>query len=238
MQRPTSKRNVFIERLRMKNLLFLDTETGGRNPQTNGIIQVAGFLDSVSGINDIELLEKFNFTSNVYPDQVLENDALEINGHTREAIADYEKPELVASNFHDTVNKHGLSFVNKHTLVAYNAKFDKEFLEVWYEKANVVDKKGRPQKFFYIFGGQVIDVQSLVVDLIVWNNLKLKDCKLPTIAKYLKIDHKAHDAFSDIEVTREIFYRIKRMQIKNLPFSSMTIPFEIKKEELEVVELE
>ncbi len=215
----------------MKNLLFLDTETTGTKKE-NGIIQLGAFLDRVNNINDIEPLEKFNYTCNIYEGELIEEGALKANGHKKEEIANYENPKKVFAKVDSTLRKY-YRYGSNLVLVAYNARFDYEFMERWYDKGSPINSKGNPEKrFFYLIGAEVIDMATLIVDLFLWNNIKLENYKLSTIAPYFKIAHKAHDAYSDIEVTRELFYRYKRYQLLNLPFNSLFEPFQFKKEEL------
>ena len=221
----------------MKKLLFLDTETSGLTPK-HGVIQIASYIDGVNSIDDIELIKKFDFTCNIYPEDEVSQEALNKTRKTREEIASYRNPSLVFNDFNEIVQNHR-TFRNNLTLVGYNTRFDYDMMGAWYDKGSPLNSRNNPQyKFFHLIGSDWIDVQTMIVDLFLWNKIKLDNIKLETIAPYFKIPHKAHDAYSDIEVTREIFYRIKRMQIKCMPFSSMLEPFEFKKSELEVVELE
>lgn len=221
----------------MKNLLFLDCETTGITSK-NGIIQIAGYVDRVLDFQNIEPLEKFNLTCNIYEDEIIAEEALKKNGITKTEIASYKHPSLAFNEFDKIMRKYH-RFGNNFILLAYNARFDYGFMERWYDKGSPLNGKGNPDKrFFHLIGAEVIDVAGLVVDLFLWNNIKLKNFKLETLAPYFKIEHKAHDAYSDIEVTREIFYRIKRYQIEKLPYESLFQPFEFKKEELANIELD
>ena len=220
----------------MKKLLFLDTETTGLTSK-HGVIQIASYIDAVNNIDDIDCIKKFDFTCNVYPQDEISEEALQKTGTTREEIANYKNPSRVFNDFNAIVQGHR-SFKNNLTLIGYNTRFDYDMMGAWYDKGSPLNSRNNPQfKFFHLIGSDWIDVQTLIVDLFIWNKIKLDNIKLETLAPYFKISHKAHDAYSDIEVTREIFYRIKRMQLKNLPFSSMMIPFDFRKAELECIEL-
>ena len=215
----------------MKNFLFLDSETSGTEKQ-HGIIQIAGFIDRVNHLNDIEPLENFNFLCNIFKDEVFSKEALEVNGHKESEIANYPLPSETYQKLHTILQKY-VHYPDKYTMVAYNSSFDYEMLNKWYPKAS----NGKKQ-FWHFICGNVFDLMSIMVDLNSWGKIKTKNLKLKTVADYFGIQYQAHDAFDDVGATRELYYRYKRYQENNLPIESMSTPFEFKKEVLENIELE
>ena len=74
--------------------LFLDTETTSSNSQTCGLIQIAGIVE-IEG----KEVERFNINSNIFGDEEISEEALEINGLTMKQIQKFPKPRIAFAKF-------------------------------------------------------------------------------------------------------------------------------------------
>ncbi len=83
--------------------LFLDLETTGLDPHKNGVIHLAGTVEN--RVRRDVIVEKFDITCNVYPDDVIEDEALERNGRTRKEIASFQPPHNAYLKFQEILGR-------------------------------------------------------------------------------------------------------------------------------------
>lgn len=105
----------------MKNA-WIDLETTGVNPYSNGIHQIAGIIE-IDGIEK----ESFEFKIKTFPQDVIEEKALEVSGVSKEIISAYalEPREVyikLTSLFSKYVSKYDKT--DKFYFFGYNATFD------------------------------------------------------------------------------------------------------------------
>lgn len=185
-------------------LLFLDTETTGLDEIVHGLIQVAGIID----VNE-KVADTFNMTVRPFPNDKHSDDALKMHNLTEDSLKEFNAPDLVYKQLLNlfTVYIDKFNRDDKFILVGYNANFDDRFL----------------RKFFYKNGDKYygsfisyppLDIANIALYHLLQNNERssMPDFKLGTVAKRFGVEvdeSKQHDALYDIEITRELFYKLR-----------------------------
>jgi len=182
--------------------LFIDTETTGTNYLIHGIHQLSGYVEI-----DGKVVEEFNFKIRPFEGAIIEEQALIVAGVTLEQIMQYP-PEMESYfEFKNMLTRYVESFnkEDKFIFIAYNAKFDVEFVN------SMFLRNGNKYFFSLIYGG-IVDVIAIFIDKFESALYLLENFKLLTVAKFLSIEldeSKLHDSLYDIFVTREVYYKIK-----------------------------
>lgn len=178
-------------------LLFIDCETTGLDPDKHALIQVAAIIEI-----DGQVKEELNVKMKPYKGQLVSGQALETTGIKLADLEGFPAPEEgykqilgLFDRYIDKFNK-----LDKFHMVGQNPRFDHEFLNEFFYR------NGNEYLYSYI-KYHLIDLVALSAAMIMAGKMPLKDMKLETVATHLGIEHDAHDALSDIRVTREIFYR-------------------------------
>lgn len=192
-------------------VLWIDTETTGLNPIENGVHQVAGLIE-LDVIDESNTLIPFDINANPLQDcQVsswhdknknCEVDALSISGKTKDDLGNYQSytsgmHELIAilSGHVNLEDK-----TDKFILAGYNVGFDKDMLFGW---GTVVGCKSLGKYIDH----RVIDVMTLARTVYAMGLMvEPKDFKLETLAEKYGIAIDAHNALSDIQATRKLFF--------------------------------
>ncbi len=180
--------------------IFFDTETSGTDDKKNGILQLAGEIEL-----DGNVFENFDYKMKPFPDQIIEDSALESNGFTRKQIEGFADPFDCSVQFIRMLNKYVDRFdkSDKFTLVGYNSRFDDGFLREWFINCH--------EKYYgAYFHWPAIDVSNMVAVKYRKVRSHFPNFKLMTVAKILKIDvdeSKAHDAVYDTAVTKAIYQK-------------------------------
>lgn len=180
----------------MTKILWLDTETTGTDPKRNGVVQIAGILE----VNGKE--ECFDFRVRPFDDDLIEDDALTVNGFTRDQLSGFPPPNEVHGSIVDILSRHVDRYNRQDKLVfaGYNAQFDLNFMHAFFKKC------GDPY-----FGSWVwwpgLDVSVLAMQRLMPVRHLLSNFKLTTLATNLQItpEGEAHDAMADIRMTRAIY---------------------------------
>lgn len=182
-------------------ILYVDTETTGLSPTTNGLIQIAGAIEI-----DYEIKEYFNFKVNTFDADVLDQKALDVHGISAVEIKTFEDPYKV----HNTLTKMFSKYVNKFdrndkfTPIGYNVKFDLDFLSAWFKKCG--------DSYFGSWQNwRSIDILNLVNYLAFEGTIKAINHKLETICEYFEMpfQEEAHDALVDVKQTIKLFQKIR-----------------------------
>lgn len=182
-------------------IVYLDIETTGISCPESGLIQLAGAIE-VDGV----VMEQFNFQARPFPDDVVSEEALTVNGATSRELAMREKPSRVFEMFLTLLGRYVDRFdrSDKFYLVAYNARFDSEHLRAWFEKNG--------DKYFGSwFWHPAIDVMNLAATLLMGERADMLNFKLSTVAEALGleiVEERMHDASYDIALTRLVFRRL------------------------------
>lgn len=183
-------------------LLFFDTETTGVRYWKDGIHQISGYIDI-----DGEIKETFNFKVQPNPNAEISDEALAIANITREQIANYPPMKIIYLELVKMLGKYVDKYdkTDKFYLVGFNnASFDNPMLRAWF-------KQNGDEYFGSWFWSNCFDVFVMATPHILNVRPTMTSCNLFNTAKALGIEVdelKLHDALYDIQVTRDIFYRL------------------------------
>lgn len=186
--------------------VFIDVETGGTNAKVNPILQLSGEVE-IDGVTK----EKFNYFIQPFENQVIEDEALDVTGFTREQIRkEFLEPKRVYLMFIEMLNKYIDKFdkKDKSFFVGYNSKFDEEFLrEFFINNAETEREKMYGNGYGCYFWTPSVDVMALAIIALAKKRVELENFKLQTVCEYLGYNPKAnwHDAQIDIHATKWLF---------------------------------
>ena len=184
-------------------LLFFDIETTGVKFWKNGIHQISGQI-----IIDDFYKESFDFKVCPVQGCEIEKEALEIGKVTIEQIKLYPSMKEVYLQIIEMLSKYVDKYdkKDKFFLAGYNnASFDNQFLRAWFVQNG-------DNYFGSWFWSNSIDVMVLASNKLLNERSEMENFKLMTVAKQLgvEIDElKLHDATYDIELTKDIYYKLK-----------------------------
>ncbi len=177
--------------------LFVDCETTGTDHTKHGLIQMAGAL-----FVETQMVGQFNYMARPFESDVIEDEALEVNGRTREEIAIFPDPGVVYGEFVRLLGQHCNKYdrMDKIHMIGYNANFDSDFIREFF-------KKNDDEFFGSWFFWPVIDVANLAGLRLMQRRQALPNFRLMTVAKHLGIslDGDPHEALYDIKVTMRLF---------------------------------
>jgi len=183
-------------------LFFFDLETTGVNPGRHGIHQISGEI-----VIGAETVDRFDFKVRPNPACIIEQEALDIGGVTREQIAEYPPMEEVYAQLVAILEKYVDKYdkKDKFFLVGYNnASFDNQFLRGFF-------LQNGDQYFGSWFWSNSIDVMVLASSRLATRRHEMENFKLSTVAKFLgvKVDATSlHNAKYDIVLTKAIYYMV------------------------------
>lgn len=178
-------------------ILWLDCETTGLDPKRHSIWEFAALVD-ING----EIVDEFHMLVKPYKKDVSQY-ALDMNlvRYTEACDVGWDVKEAVKrlkgfmAQYIDKYDKQ-----DKFVPAGKNiAAFDLQFLREMFASAG--DKK-------YGIGSWMFSCWRDVTDAIgraVGAGMRFKNHKLETVAETLGLEHEAHDALSDVKVTRAIY---------------------------------
>ena len=177
--------------------VVVDDETGGFDPETNAILEIAITLIEQED-DDFIVGETFRHHIKPFKDLIVEDESLEftkikLDHPLRNAVSEIDALQDLFKIINKTRNKYECS---RAILVGHNAHFDHSFLTASYKRNNI--KKTPFHKF------SVIDTVSLGV-------LATGQTVLARICDELSIDYdneEAHSAAYDTIVTAKVFCKI------------------------------
>jgi DNA polymerase III epsilon subunit-like protein len=169
---------------------FIDTETTGTFARKHGLIQIAGSIMNVHA------------DGNKYEIDEINEEALAVNGQSRETIMKYPEPARAYSDFVALLAKHVDKYTktDKFFFTGYNAGFDNDFMREFF-------KKNGDKYFGSWFFNPYWDVMQMALKHLRFQRAGMPDFQLATVAKAMGIDIEGelHDAFTDIRLTEKIF---------------------------------
>lgn len=180
-------------------ILFFDLETTGVLINKNGIHQISGCI-VIDGVEK----ETFDFKVQPNPKAVIEQEALDVAGVTKEQILSYPPMDEIYSKFINMLSKYVDKFnkKDKFFLAGYNnASFDNQFLRAWF-------LQNGDKYFGSWFWSNSLDVMILATPFLAEKRSQMENFKQGTVAKTLGIEvdeTKLHDALYDIEVCMSIY---------------------------------
>lgn len=183
---------------------WFDTETTGTDSKRNGIHELACIVE-IDGI----IREKKVWNIKPAESCIIEDEALKVSGVTREMLETYPSESEVYEQIISFLSKYVSKWdkKDKFKLYGYNVHFDMQMFIEFFNRNN--DKW-----FFTWFWSGPIDVMSKAAELFMHVRPMMKDFKLGTVVKELEINclDNFHGALFDIEITREVYYKIDRLQ--------------------------
>ncbi len=183
--------------------IYIDVETTGIPCPASGLIQLAGAIEVDGGKP-----KSFQYRMQPFPNDVIEDEALAVNGVTREDMAAYNNPRDVYNKFISLLTTYVDRYnrADKFHFIGYNAMFDSDHLRAWFVKNG-------DAYFGSWFHFPPIDVMGMAAVYLMSRRARMKDFKLLTVARELGLkadETKMHDARYDIAVTREMFKLLQR----------------------------
>lgn len=179
------------------NLLFLDTETGGLNPNVNSLLQV-GLVAYIDG--EIKDIKEFSIKEDTYNITAF---ALKFNG------LDLYKDIYECGITKDEAIKEIISFNQKNfqelpILVGHNPSIDKYMIRELFNKCNLdMDKH---------ISHRMIDTMSLIWELHIAGKLPIEACSSNGGFEYFNIKvEKRHHALDDSLATVELFKQLIKL---------------------------
>lgn len=184
----------------MNKTIWIDTETTGTDPAKHGLIQMAMMVEI-----DNQIIDQHVFNIAPFEEDVIEDEALKVNGITREQLAEYPAPHTAYADMKALLTKHIDQYdrMDKFIVAGYNTQFDLNFLRAFWAKLG--------DKYFgSFFYHKPIDVDAIVVLI---NRLK---GELPQYAKLvdalgrfgIEPPEGLHDAMTDIVYTRKLYGKV------------------------------
>lgn len=175
----------------MKNLFFIDFETGGLKSWVNGVCSF-----------NIQDLAEFNRTIYFYPQKkVYEYAALEVNGLNLDDLYNMGSSREVLFNFFERLSKN-----NKYIVLAgWNVMFDIEFL------LNIYKEKGvkLPCAILALDLMEIARKNVPKIDKRKKESVGVEDYKLTSVFQYYFADEydesKSHTAEYDVYMTKRLY---------------------------------
>jgi len=210
-----------------KKSVWIDFETSGLEAKRHAIVQLAMLFDINGEVVDKLTLniqpfenDHVNFVMNDKPQEMLWGDiqfmaeaignaTLPVNGISFKDMIGYLEPLEAHEQIVAFLDKHIDKFdkVDKAWVGGYNVRFDLDFLVEFFNRCE--DK----------FLGSYINYRCLDPYSVLQNNdykanEHLKSLSLENVCKEFELEHVAHDALSDIEATRHLWFKL--MDIEEL----------------------
>lgn len=190
----------------MSKILFLDTETTGLDENVHAIFQLSCLVEENG-----KLIDEFNIKIRPFKGAKISKDAMQkLNLTVKDFMTSeyipyniaFEEFELFMSAHVDRYNK-----TDKFVIAGKNINFDIRFIREFFNRNNN-DYYG--SWFWY----PSIDVETIVAELVAFDNLQLPNYQLTTLCEAFNIKlEKAHDAYEDIIATRKLYWKIKGVNI-------------------------
>ena len=187
------------ERFRKYLPVVVDLETGGFDPKTNAILEIAATLIVKNeGTQLLDVGKTYRYHIEPYEGLVVEQESLDftkinLNHPLRNAIAEKDALEELFKIINTERTANGCS---RAILIGHNAHFDHSFLTEAVSRNNI---KKSP---FHPFS---------VLDTVTLGALHTKQTVLARICDVLNIDYdskQAHSAAYDSDVTAKVFCKI------------------------------
>lgn len=183
-------------------LFFYDLETTGVSPGKNGIHQISGMI-----VIDGEVMETFDFKVRPNPKAIIEQQALDVAGVTKEQVLAYPPMGEVYKQLIEMLNKYVDRFdkTDKFFLVGYNnAHFDNDFFRGFF-------LQNGDKYFGSYFWANCLDCMVLATSFLADIRHQMENFKQGTVAKALGIqvdENKLHDALYDIKICIAIYDKV------------------------------
>ncbi len=185
----------------MNKIIFIDTETGGVNPEKAALIQLSGIIRI-----DKKDVEKFNFYIKPFENSEVNEKALEVQGRTLEELKTdkYVEEKEVYKQFINLLDKYIDKYdrTDKFIVAGYNVRFDVDILKAFFQR------HGNNFLFSYLDSSMLDPLYSIRLLQIAEVLPVLENNKLETWCKHFGIELKAHDSLEDIEATKKLIGKL------------------------------
>ena len=185
----------------MNKIIFIDTETGGVNPEKAALIQLSGIIRI-----DKKDVEKFNFYIKPFENSEVNEKALEVQGRTLEELKTekYIEEKEVYKQFVNLLDKYIDKYdrTDKFVVAGYNVRFDVDILKAFFQR------HGNNFLFSYLDSSMLDPLYSIRLLQIAEVLPVLENNKLETWCKHFGIELKAHDSLEDIEATKKLIGKL------------------------------
>lgn len=185
----------------MNKIIFIDTETGGVNPEKAALIQLSGIIRI-----DKKDVEKFNFYIKPFENSEVNEKALEVQGRTLEELKTdkYVEEKEVYKQFVNLPDKYIDKYdrTDKFIVAGYNVRFDVDILKALFQR------HGNNFLFSYLDSSMLDPLYSIRLLQIAEILPVLENNKLETWCKHFGIELKAHDSLEDIEATKKLIGKL------------------------------
>ena len=185
----------------MNKIIFIDTETGGVNPEKAALIQLSGIIRI-----DKKDVEKFNFYIKPFENSEVTEKALEVQGRTLEELKTdkYVEEKEVYKQFVNLLDKYIDKYdrTDKFIVAGYNVRFDVDILKAFFQR------HGNNFLFSYLDSSMLDPLYSIRLLQIAEVLPVLENNKLETWCKHFGIELKAHDSLEDIEATKKLIGKL------------------------------
>lgn len=187
----------------MSKIFAYDLETTGTNPGHHSIHQIAGII-----LIDGKEKERFEIKMQPNPKAKIDPEALKVANVTLEQIQEYQSFEDGYKELISILGKYISKFDRKDkfaTLGYNNASFDDQFLRGLFLQNN-------DQYYGSWFWADSLDVRVLAMRQLLPVRHQMENFKLMTVSRQMGIivdESKLHDAVYDVELTIEVFKRLR-----------------------------
>ena len=185
----------------MNKIIFIDTETGGVNPEKAALIQLSGIIRI-----DKKDVEKFNFYIKPFENSEVTEKALEVQGRTLEELKTdkYVEEKEIYKQFINILDKYIDKYdrTDKFIVAGYNVRFDVDILKAFFQR------HGNNFLFSYLDSSMLDPLYSIRLLQIAEVLPVLENNKLETWCKHFGIELKAHDSLEDIEATKKLIGKL------------------------------
>lgn len=185
----------------MNKIIFIDTETGGVNPEKAALIRLSGIIRI-----DKKDVEKFNFYIKPFENSEVNEKALEVQGRTLEELKTdkYVEEKEVYKQFIKLLDKYIDKYdtTDKFIVAGYNVRFDVDILKAFFQR------HGNNFLFSYLDSSMLDPLYSIRLLQIAEVLPVLENNKLETWCKHFGIELKAHDSLEDIEATKKLIGKL------------------------------
>ena len=185
----------------MNKIIFIDTETGGVNPEKAALIQLSGIIRI-----DKKDVEKFNFYIKPFENSEVTEKALEVQGRTLEELKTdkYVEEKEVYKQFINLLDKYIDKYdrTDKFIVAGYNVRFDVDMLKAFFQR------HGNNFLFSYLDSSMLDPLYSIRLLQTAEILPVLENNKLETWCKHFGIELKAHDSLEDVEATKKLIGKL------------------------------
>ena len=185
----------------MNKIIFIDTETGGVNPEKSALIQLSGIIRI-----DKKDVEKFNFYIKPFENSEVNEKALEVQGRTLDELKaeKYIEEKEVYKQFINLLDKYIDKYdkTDKFIVAGYNVRFDVDILKALFQR------HGNNFLFSYLDSSMLDPLYSIRLLQIAGILPVLENNKLETWCKHFGIELKAHDSLEDIVATKKLIEKL------------------------------